>query len=268
MELGYAEGMWTVRRLAAQACENGGAVQHPDLSVVAPGTASNVVAHQELRPHKIRFYLERCDPEFVDKLAKVLCFYREVALVRERAAAPDTSMLAYIFYRGKPGIQVFGMTAPDRSPVLGAHAAVGRDHEYVGDGIVTRMVGMDLVTGYVHRAVVDRHRRREFIGILRGLDEAYPKRATLRLILDNHSVHISRETRAYLASVPNRFEFVCISRHSSWLNRVEAFFSKVSRTVLRGIRVGSVDELRERFELHAEPFVFRWTYGFGDAIRV
>ena len=92
---------------------------------------------------------------------------------------------------------------------------------------------------------------------------------TLRLILDNHSAHVSKETRAYLASVPNRFEFVFTPRHASWLNLVETFFSKVARTVLRGTK----DELRERLEryideLNAEPVVFKWTYGIDDAIRV
>ena len=135
------------------------------------------------------------------------------------------------------------------------------------------MAGMDLVTGHVHRAVVDRHRSREFVGFLRTLDEAYPGDMTLRLILDNHSAHVSKETRAYLAGVPNRFEFVFTPRHASWLNLVETFFSKVARTVLRGIRVASKDELRERLEryideLNAEPVVFKWTYGIDDAIRV
>ena len=96
---------------------------------------------------------------------------------------------------------------------------------------------------------------------------------TLRLILDNHSAHISRETRIWLASVPNRFEFVFTPKHASWLNLIETFFSKVVRTVLRGIRVASTDEFKERLEryidgINAEPVVFKWTYGINDAIQV
>ena len=129
------------------------------------------------------------------------------------------------------------------------------------------------VTGHVHRAVVDRHRSREFVDFLRGLDNAYSEGMRLRLILDNHSVHLSKETRAYLASVPNRFEFVFTPKHASWLNLIETFFSKVARTVLRGIRVASTDELKERIrryidELNTEPPVFKWTYGTDDAVRV
>ena len=112
----------------------------------------------------------------------------------------------------------------------------------------------------------------EFVAFLCTLDKAYPD-VTLRLILDNHSAHISRETRAFLASVPNRFEFVLTPKHASWLNLVETFFSKVARTVLRGIRVASTDQLKSRLEhyideLNAEPVVFKRTYGIEDAIRV
>jgi hypothetical protein len=42
---------------------------------------------QEVKPHKVRYYLERRDPEFKEKMAEVLCVYREVELLKERAAA-------------------------------------------------------------------------------------------------------------------------------------------------------------------------------------
>ena len=68
-----------------------------------------------------------------------------------------------------------------------------------------------------------------------------------------------------LASVPNRFEFVFTPKHGSWLNLVESFFGKLARTLLRGIRVSSKQELRARLELYLqevneEPVVFKWKY--------
>lgn len=84
-------------------------------------------------------------------------------------------------------------------------------------------------------------------------------------MLDNHSAHISRETRAYLAGVPNRFDFVFTPKHGSWLNLVESFFGKLAKTLLRGIRVHSKQELQARIELYLqevneEPVVFKWKY--------
>ena len=126
-ELGYAEELLTVRRLAEHARKHSREAGHPDLAaVVAPGTVSKILAGQEVRPHKITYYLERRDPALDEKMAQVLCFYREMALMRERGAAPDTPLLGYISYDEKPGIQAIGSTAPDRPPVPGEHAAGGR----------------------------------------------------------------------------------------------------------------------------------------------
>jgi transposase len=87
--------------------------------------------------------------------------------------------------------------------------------------------------------------------------------------LDNHSSHTSKETREYLESRPNRFEFVFTPKHASWLNMIEGFFSKMTRQMLRGIRVSSKDELADRiykyfFEINEAPVVFRWTYKMNE----
>jgi transposase len=67
------------------------------------------------------------------------------------------------------------------------------------------------------------------------------------LILDNHSAHLSKETKAWLAQQPaGRFEFTFTPKHGSWLNLVEGFFSKLARSVLRHIRVASKQELKDR----------------------
>ena len=87
----------------------------------------------------------------------------------------------------------------------------------------------------------------------------------LRLILDNHSAHISKETQSYLAGRPQRFLFVFVPKHGSWLNLVENMFSKMARSMLREIRVQSKQELIQRIhlyfqEVNAAPVVFRWKY--------
>lgn len=37
----------------------------------------------------------------------------------------------------------------------------------------------------------------------------------IQVVLDNHSAHTSKETRAYLATKPNRFAFVFTPVHAS-----------------------------------------------------
>jgi len=87
----------------------------------------------------------------------------------------------------------------------------------------------------------------------------------IRIILDNHSSHTSKETSAYLLTRPGRFEFVFTPKHGSWLNMIEMFFSKIARSFLKHIRVGSKKELIERIyqgisEINKDPVIFRWKY--------
>jgi transposase len=117
----------------------------------------------------------------------------------------------------------------------------------------------------VTEIVNNTHKSSDFIEFLTKLDAAYPVTQTLRLILDNHSAHISRETQSYLATRPQRFQFVFIPKHGSWLNLVENLFSKMTRTMLREIRVSTKQELIDRIhlyfqEINATPVVFRWKY--------
>ena len=97
------------------------------------------------------------------------------------------------------------------------------------------------------------------------LDSKYPKEDKIRLILDNLKVHTSDETRKYLATIPGRFEFVFTPKHGSWLNLIEGFFSKITRQMLKGIRVKTKDELVQRIyqyfeEVNSEPVVYHWKY--------
>lgn len=99
--------------------------------------------------------------------------------------------------------------------------------------------------------------------MLKELDDYYPKESTIRIVLDNHSAHVSKETMNFLKSRPGRFVYVHTPKHGSWLNLVETAFSKMARTFLRHIRVSSKDELKARIlkgiaEINASPVVYRW----------
>jgi transposase len=178
--------------------------------------------------------------------------------------------VAIISYDEK-GIQAIATTAPDLPPEPGVHATFAREHEYKRHGTVSLLAGIDLVTGKVHALVKDRHRSREFIEFLKLLDAAYPAHTAIKLILDNHSAHISKETRTWLAGQPaHRFEFTFTPKHGSWLNLVEGFFSKLARSVLRHIRVASKEELKDRLMaainyFNRDPVVHTWTYKLDKA---
>jgi transposase len=272
-EHGYPHELWTTRLLARHARENGPAAGHACLANLVQGTVCKILGHEEIKPHKVRYYLERRDAEFEQKMAEVLCVYREVQVLKKAAAKSKKpgKPVAIVSYDEKPGIQAIATTAPDLPPEPGVYASFARDYEYKRHGTLSLLAGIDLLTGKVHALVRDRHRSREFIEFLKLLDAAYPARTAIKLILDNHSAHISRETRTWLTTRPaGRFEFTFTPKHGSWLNLVEGFFSKFARSVLRHIRVTSKQELKQRImagidDVNRYPVIHTWSYKLAEA---
>ena len=267
-DFGYSYELWTNALLAEHARKFGSQIGHNSLSKLARGTVSKILASAEIRPHKIAYYCERRDPEFERKMAQVLCVYREVEILKSKTDE-KAPLKAILSYDEKPGVQAIETTSQDLPPVPGTHVGWMRDYEYVRHGTLSIMAGIDLVTGIVHAQVVDRHRSREFIQWLKTIDKAYPPSTQLSIILDNHSAHLSKETRRYLSDKPNRFTFCFTPKRGSWLNLIESFFAKMTKTVLRGIRVKSKEELAERIckyfnEINKQPVVFKWSYKLSE----
>ena len=268
-ELGYAAELWTRRTLAEHIRKEAQVSGHPGLARAGKATVQRILDQQQLKPHKIRYYLERRDPDFEAKMSQVLVVYRELSMEPAQGVRDAEGRLVFtVSVDEKPGLQAIANTAADLPPVPAeppavGHPAVGRDYEYKRLGTASILAGLDLEDGHITARVERRHRSREFIGLLKDLDAYYPKEAVIRLILDNHSAHISKETRTYLATRPNRFCYVHTPVHGSWLNLVETLFGKMARTFLRGMRVASWEELKERVlkgiaEINVTPVVHRW----------
>jgi transposase len=263
-ELGYAAELWTRKSLAQHVRAHAVSEGHPALAKAAKATIQRILTEQELQPHRVRYYMERRDPEFEAKMKEVLLVYREVATAPvEGLRTAEGQPIYTVSVDEKPGVQALGTTAPDLPPVAGQHPAQGRDNEYRRLGTASILAALDLQDGHVTARVERRHRSREFIQLLQDLDAHYPEGAVIRVILDNHSAHVSKETRGYLAAKPNRFRYVHTPTHGSWLNLVETLFGKMAHTFLRHIRVESWNELRNRIlkgveEINAAPIVHRW----------
>jgi len=82
--LGYSHELWTTRLLAAHARDRGPAAGHPSVAKLAQGTVCKILADHAVKPHKVRYYLEKRDQEFEPKMAEILCIYRQVAVLREQ----------------------------------------------------------------------------------------------------------------------------------------------------------------------------------------
>ena len=262
-ELGYAAETWTYTQLVAHIQKHATTLGHHCLEKISRSKLHDILTEGEIKPHKIRYYLERRDPKFDEKMADVLYVYKDVEILNQSADIVRESTT--ISYDEKPGIQAIKNIAAQLKPVPGEHPTISRDYEYKRLGTVSLLGGIDLHTGEVHSLVRNRHRSREFIEFLNMLDEKYPDDWIIRIVLDNHSSHISKETQKYLKTRPNRFHFIFTPKHGSWLNLIESFFSKITRSFLRHIRVDSKEELVNRIyqgidEINQDPVVFRWRF--------
>lgn len=270
-DFGYAAEMWTRSTLANHVRRYGPEAGHDCLKKAAKATVQRILDEHPIRPHKIAYYLERRDPEFEQKMADVLCVYKEINLQNEVAVQGDIPSVITVSVDEKPGVQAIKNIAPDIMPDPGKQSRIMRDYEYKRLGTLSILAALDLQDGHVIAQVQDRHRSSEFISLLKEMDAYYPAESTIRIILDNHSSHISKETMRYLSTRPGRFLYVHTPKHGSWLNLVETLFGKMARTFLRHIRVNSKQELKERIllgikEINESPVVHNWKkFDFANA---
>jgi transposase len=266
-ELGYSYELWTYALLQTHVRLHCVEAQHPSLQQLSRSRLHKILTQGEIRPHQIRYYVERRDPQFEPKMVEVLHVYKEVEIVNReliKGTLKEPPQVT-ISYDEKPGIQAIQVTTPDRPPAPNQFPSHLRDYEYKRLGTVSLLAGLDLHTGRVTEIVTDRHASADFIALLSKLDQGYPSQTRIRLLLDNHSAHVSKQTKAWLSLHPHRFEFVFTPKHGSWLNIVETMFSKMARSMLRGIRVASKQELIDRIhryfeQINADPVIFRWKY--------
>jgi transposase len=260
-EFGYAQELWTIQKLTEHIRARCTAAGHGVLIGIASSKVWTILNENEIKPHRIRYYLERRDPDFETKMKKVLMVYKETEMELE---GNDESGIISVSFDEKPGIQAIANIAPDLLPTA-EHGDIGRDYEYKRLGTVSLLAGLNLITGEIIPLIRDTHKNSDFIDFLEIVDEKYADAECIRIVLDNHSAHTSKETRRYLISRPGRFEFVFTPKHGSWLNLVESFLGKLARVCLRGIRVTSKEELVDRIyryieEVNDVPVVYHWKY--------
>ena len=271
IDFGYAAETWTYAKLTSHINKTAEAAGYTRLSTIHKSTVHKILDEADIKPHKITYYCENRDPNFDSKMHNVLLVYKQLEMQFDESGKliiSEDTPIHVLSYDEKPGIQAIATTSDVLMPNE-KHPTINRDYEYKRLGTLSLLAAIDLQTGEAIPLVRDKHSSTEYIEFLKLLDDKYPKGDKLRIVLDNLKVHTSEATRKYLATVPGRFEFVFTPKHGSWLNMVESFFSKMTRQMLRGIRVKSKEELTNRIyryfvEINEEPIVFHWKYNLDD----
>lgn len=266
-EMGLPQDVWSYSALTTFIRSHATAAGHPALEKVSKTKVFNILDGSEIKPHRIRYYCEKRDPEFDAKMHDVLVVYKQVEMQfddKGNVIIPDEGPMVHtVSCDEKPGIQVleaFGELQPDAE-----HGYVGRDYEYKRHGTISLLAGIDLLTGMITPVISDTHSSTDFINLLQHLDKQYPEGDVIRILCDNHTTHTSKEVNAFLDTRPERFKFVFTPKHASWLNLIETVFSRLTKQMLRGARAKTKEELTKRIydyfdACNKEPVVFHWYY--------
>lgn len=272
-DLGLAAETWTNESLANYIRTHATEAGFERLSTVSTSGVYRILDKSNVKPFRIQYYCERRDPDFDSKMHNVLLVYKQLSIQFDEDGnllpfGNQDSIVHVLSYDEKPGIQAIATTGEDRNPTL-EHGTIKRDYEYKRLGTVSLLAGIDLQSGEAIPLVRDSHKSEDYIDFLKLLDNKYPHGDKIRIVLDNLAVHKSEQVQDYLNTVPGRFEFVFTPKHASWLNLVEGFFSKMTKQMLRGIRVKTKQELIDRIykyfdEINEEPVVYHWTWKLDD----
>jgi transposase len=219
---------------------------------ISASQVGRILAEADLKPHKVRGWLNRPDdPVFFTRAQAICHLYQHIPA--------DTVLLSV---DEKTGIQAKSRKHPTRRARPGHPAR--REFEYVRHGTVSLLAAMNVATGQVHPKIIGRNNSETFIEFLTELDQTIPAHLKIHLVLDNGSSHTSKATRAWIAD-HSRFTVTYTPKHASWLNMVEIFFSILTKRLLRRGEFTSRDHLAGKilkFIAHynrtAKPF--RWRY--------
>jgi transposase len=189
------------------------------------------------------------DPQFAQKAADVVGLYLN---------PPENAVI--ISVDEKPAIQALER-AQGWLHLSDGQAMRGFSHEYKRHGTTTLFAAMDIATGLVKVGHYPRRRRREFLDFMNSVVANYPE-TELHVVLDNPNTHKPQHDR-WLTEHPN-VHFHYTPTHASWMNQVECWFSILWRQALRGLKAGSVRDLRKSIDAFIaaysqEAHPFEWT---------
>jgi transposase len=217
---------------------------------VSPSTVNRVWQEYNLKPHRTRAFKLSRDVQFLEKLTDVVGLYLN---------PPDRSVVLCLDEKSQ--IQALDRTQPGLPLKKGRCGTF--THDYVRHGTTTLFAALEILEGKVIGQCFPRHRHQEFLRFLRRLDDEFPEKLTLHLVLDNYGTHKHPKVRSWLERHP-RFALHFIPTSSSWLNQVERWFGELTQKAVRRGAFISVAELQEAIERFLEawnegarPFV--WT---------
>jgi transposase len=155
---------------------------------VSRDTIARVWREYGIQPWRVGTFKFSTDPELAAKVHDVVGLYLH---------PPDRAVVLCVDEKSQ--LQALQRTQPVRRVWPGRPEQ--RTHDYTRHGTTTLFAALEVATGRVIDQCAPRHRRQEFLGFLKQVARAYPRRQ-LHVVCDNYATHKHPTVRAWLASTP------------------------------------------------------------------
>lgn len=204
-----------------------------------------------LQPHRIERYKASNDPDFERKAADIIGLYMN-----------PPQHAAVFCIDEKTAIQALDR----RDPILPLSPGRAERHgfEYVRHGTLSLYAAFNTKSGTVIGKTVRRHTSQEFVAFLEQVVLSHKRKREIHVILDNLSAHKTAKVMKFLEDNP-KVQLHFTPTYSSWLNKVELWFSKIERDLIhRGVFTSTKDLTRKimRYvrKYNEDPKPVKWTY--------
>src|SRR5213076_3156364 len=217
---------------------------------VSHSTVNRLWQLHNLKPHLSRTFKLSRDSKFIEKLTDVVGLYLN---------PPQKAIVLCVDEKSQ--IQALDRTQPSLPLKKGRCGTM--THDYKRNGTTTLFAALEVAQGKVVGACHQRHRNQEFRKFLSTLDQQFPGKVPLHVVMDNYGTHQHPQVRAWLQRHPR---FIChfVPTSCSWLNLIERWFAELTCKRVRRGSFFSVQELQQAIdeflaETNANPRPFQWT---------
>ena len=217
---------------------------------VSKSTVSNIWRSHNLKPHRTKTFKLSRDAHFLEKLTDVVGLYLN---------PPQQALVLCVDEKSQ--IQALDRTQPGLPIKKGRCGTM--THDYKRNGTTTLFAALEVLAGRVVGQCFQRHRHQEFLRFLRHLDQEFPGKTPLHLVMDNYGTHKHPHVRAWMRKHP-RFIPHFVPTSSSWLNLIERWFGELTSKRVRRGSFHSVQDLQSAISeflntWNENPKPFVWT---------
>ena len=217
---------------------------------VSKSTINTIWQAHNLKPHRVETFKLSRDKKFLEKMTDVVGLYLN---------PPQQAIVLCVDEKSQ--IQALDRTQPGLPIKKGRCGTM--THDYKRNGTTTLFAALEMLQGKVSANAISGIGIRSFFGSCALLDQEFPGKVPLHLIIDNYGTHKHANVRAWLKRHP-RFVLHFVPTSSSWLNLVERWFGELDDKAIRRGVFRSVEDLKTAIEAfltawNKDPNPFVWT---------